>query len=163
MNFRCRGDGRPGIRIITGTPRRVPEWSWWSADDFLGLRFSVENVAGMMILRAAMVGVRFCMDVFSCTDSLAPSSRWALRVFPAETRLTVYRRRLVSDLCIIFGVGFRYFSKLSNLFSPYIFFRPSYGRYGSNGISFIEFNGQDVENGRREVTRKDIWYEVYCL
>ena len=50
MNFGCRGDGRLGSRIIARTPRRVSDWFWWSADCFLGHRFSVENLAEMVIL-----------------------------------------------------------------------------------------------------------------
>ena len=49
MNFKCPGNRYPGIRIITRTPQEFSEWSWWSADDFSGLRFSDENVAEMLI------------------------------------------------------------------------------------------------------------------
>ena len=51
----------------------LSEWTWWSADYFLGHRFSVEIVAGMMILRAAMVGVCFAwvllLHRFTCAGA----------------------------------------------------------------------------------------------
>ena len=71
--------------------------------------------------------------------------------------MTVYRRRLVSDR---FFLSFRVFSKLSNLFRPFIFFPDRSCPCGSDGTGFIGFGGQDVENEHGEVTRKANWYEV---
>ena len=57
----------------------------------------------------------------------------------------------ISDLCVTFGVGFRDYSKVCNLFRPVIFFLHRSCPCGSDGTSFIRFGGQVVENGRREV------------
>ena len=48
--------------------------------------------------------------------NVIPGQREALRVLPAETRLTVYRRRLVSDLNMTFRFLFGLFSEVANLF-----------------------------------------------
>ena len=69
MSGKSRFFDVPGIaarasELSPGHPKSVSEWSWWSAEDFIGLRFSVENVAEMMIFRPAIVGVMFCMDAF---------------------------------------------------------------------------------------------------
>ena len=41
-------------------PRSVSAWSWWSADDFLEVSFSVENVVSMMTSRPQNVRGMVC-------------------------------------------------------------------------------------------------------
>ena len=76
----------------------------------------------------------------------------ALRVYPAETRLTVYRRSVVSDLDLFFFVAEWNFSKLTNSFGTLVFFIHTYGYCAFAREGFIEFGGQDAENERSEVS-----------
>ena len=45
-------------------------------------------------------------------------------------------------------------AKMTHLFRPFIFFIRRSCPCGSDGISFMQFGGQDVENEHGEVTRK---------
>ena len=51
-----------------------------------------------------------------------------------------------------FGVAEWNFSKLTNSFGTLVFFIHTYGYCASAGEGFIEFGGQDVEFGPREVS-----------
>ena len=58
-----------------------------------------------------------------------------------------------SDICVcVFFAAEWIFSRLANLFRPFIFFIHTYGYCASAGEGFIEFGGQDVENEQREVS-----------
>ena len=46
--------------------------------------------------------------------NVIPGQREALRVSPAEIRLTVYRRRLVSESDVTFRFLFGFFSEVAN-------------------------------------------------
>ena len=82
----------------SGHSRSVSGWFWRSVDDFLEVSVSVENVAPMMNLRRRNV-LKMMHYVTPVGNNLLlwtlMLSREALRVLPAETLLTVHRRRLV--------------------------------------------------------------------
>ena len=80
---------------------------WWilCGKNVIGERLSVMGVV-----------TEFCVRIISWWE--------ALRVSPAETWLTVYRRRLVSDLNITFRFCFCDFSGVASLFWLELFFPP---------------------------------------
>ena len=81
-----------GVRRITGA--LVSECPWWSANYFLARRSSDINLGRMSILVWQQVDTTFGTD--HCLDMLVWKTPEALRLLPAETKLTVYRRRLVA-------------------------------------------------------------------
>ena len=66
--------------------------------------FRLKILPGRLFFLVAMVG--FMLHDYS-DDALVPGSQLALRVLPAETRLTVYRWRLVSKSMIFRCPGYR--------------------------------------------------------
>ena len=87
-----------------------------------------------------------------CLDLAFVRSTRSFTSLPPETRLTVYRQSLVSDLCKTFCVAEWNFSKLTNSFVTSVFFIHTYVYCAFACEGFIEFGGQDNENERGEVS-----------
>ena len=154
MIFKCLGNQSPEVGCIAWTPQEC---------------FWVIPVAGGWLCGILIFGRKchlddnfsppkcFWNDEFCWTRAPPRTTVWtqhlydrreALRVSPAETRLTVYRRSLVwkakiSYRCVFFFVAEWNFPKLTIIHT--------YGYCASAGEGFIEFCGQDVENSWREV------------
>ena len=97
-------------RTIVGPFRHLPGSLYkWLVIHFRSLVFLI---SGMMMFKLWWNS----MSLYHAAISELPIRRWALRAFSAETWLTVYRRRLVSDLNMIVRFYFCDFSGMANLF-----------------------------------------------